>query len=404
MFLSNLDTDRAVAGGLIEFGVWRHPNVRWQINLFPKENSPVDIHELFGKKMLVQTSQGTVYVRPLGSGSWSSVSKNKDLSALGQAAVRLLTGPIEAYTDESSLSDDVYALLTPDDIQLLSASIARHNGLGELPVGTPPYEALGALIAERRVKDAEKAKKQREQLMSAAFGGLGTSTVNSLMDKIRGVDEVRDALRHSSALDIFNSTYSHDAEQISRLNELHIPDVASTPIGRAAAASERTAEAVATVADLTSKLVLKTSEMAETFMFTALPEWRKQLESEKAAADESNRQATANLEIAQNSLGIAARSLHTARWTLWLTLGLAIVSLAAQYFQSRVTEKEAAEERVTLEAAATQRHELIMQTLREQLEAQRALLKQQNADNEALRAALAELKPPPSSQPAPSKK
>ena len=96
---------------------------------------PLDLDEEFVQKTPVQTSQGTVYARPLGNGRWSSISGSADAATLGKAALRVLTGPEEKTGNEAALRDDVFERLSPDDLQNLASAVANANRLGDLPAG-----------------------------------------------------------------------------------------------------------------------------------------------------------------------------------------------------------------------------------------------------------------------------
>ena len=163
-----------------------------------EDAKPLDLCEEFVQKTPVQTSQGTVYARPLGNGRWSSISGSADAATLGKAALRVLTGPEEKTGNEAALRDDVFERLSPDDLQNLASAVAKANRLGGLPAGKTPIDGLGELILKRR---------------------------NELIDQAR------------------SSTLLGNARQGPlMIPDLHTPDSGSMPGNRTAAASEQAAE------------------------------------------------------------------------------------------------------------------------------------------------------------------
>ena len=267
---------------------------------------PLDLDEEFVQKTPVQTSQGTVYARPLGNGRWSSISGSADAATLGKAALRVLTGPEEKTGNETALRDDVFERLSPDDLQNLASAVAKANRLGGLPAGKTPIDGLGELILKRR---------------------------NELIDQAR-----------SSTL-LGNAGLFHSPTAPN----LNMPDYASMPGNRTAAASEQAAELIA----------------------EGLRLWQQQLEANKQAAAESKAQSEKNLAVAQDSL-------RTARRTMVWTVGLALVALAVQIGLTLWTERGSAEERTKQAETERLRHEATIQVLREQLSAQQQLISQKS--------------------------
>lgn len=271
-----------------------------------EDAKPLDLYEEFAKKTPVQTSQGTVYARPLGNGRWSSISGSADAATLGKAALRALTGPKEKTGNETALRDDVFERLSPDDLQNLASAVANANQLGDLPAGKTPIDGLGELILKRR---------------------------NELIDQAR-----------SSTL-LGNAGLFHSPTAPN----LNMPDYASMPGNRTAAASEQAAELIA----------------------EGLRLWQQQLEANKQAAAESKAQSEKNLAVAQDSL-------RTARRTMVWTVGLALVALAVQIGLTLWTERGSAEERTKQAETERLRHEATIQVLREQLSAQQQLISQKS--------------------------
>lgn len=279
---------------------------------------PVDFFKKFAKKTPVQTSQGIVYTRPLMNGRWSSISSSDDAATVGEAVLRALTGPEEKTGDETVLTDDVFEYLSSDDIQNLASSVAKANGLGDLPAEKPPAEGLGELIltSQQKTRDAMQ----------------------------RVIDQTRSSI-------LLGNTWSSDL----KIPDLNIPDFSNSPINRAAAASEQAAEQTA------AGLLL----------------WKQQLESDKQAAAESKKQAEENIAVAKASQKIAEKSQQIAQKSMWVTIGVALVTLAAQIGQFFWSERGTAEERAQQAETERLRHEATLQVLREQLSAQQQLLSTQ---------------------------
>ena len=322
----------------------------------------LDLAEAFSKKIPCQTSVGVVYARPLTSGKWSTVSASDEAPTIGEAAIRALTGTEEKADDEAALSDNVFSRLSPGDIQDLASSVAKANRLGDLPAGKTPIEGLGELILKKRAADLEAAKQLREKILSSAFAGLETSTAQRLRGQLDGMDAIRASIKQSGI-----PVSNHLPMSVPKL---YTPDPKTTPMGRAATASELTATHVAKVVDQTADLVLKMSELTDTFIVKVIPEWRQQLADEQKASAESNAKAVENLSV-------ATQGLRTAQRTLWVTIGIAFATMAVQIGQYVWSETDSAEERTNQEETARLRHEATIQVLQEQLSAQQQLIAQQ---------------------------
>lgn len=267
-----------------------------------EDAKPLDLYEEFVQKTPVQTSQGTVYARPLGSGRWSSISSSDDAAKLGEAALRVLTGPEEKTGNETALSNDVFERLSPDDLQNLASAVANANQLGDLPAGKTPNDGLGELILKRR---------------------------NELIDQAR-----------SSTL-LGNAGLFHSPTAPN----LNMPNYASMPGNRTAAASEQAAELIA----------------------EGLRLWQQQLEANKQAAAESKAQSEKNLAVARKSQRIA-------QWSMWITIAVAVITVGQSFWST----KDGDEERAKQEETARLRHEATIQVLREQLSAQQQLISQKS--------------------------
>ena len=267
-----------------------------------EDAKPLDLYEEFAKKTPVQTSQGTVYARPLGNGRWSSISGSADAATLGKAALRVLTGPEEKTGNETALRDDVFERLSPDDLQNLASAVAKANRLGGLPAGKTPIDGLGELILKRR---------------------------NELIDQAR-----------SSTL-LGNAGLFHSPTAPN----LNMPDYASMPGNRTAAASEQAAEHIA----------------------EGLRLWQQQLEANKQAAAESKAQSEENLAVTRKSQRIA-------QWSMWITIAVAVITVGQSFWST----KDGDEERAKQEETARLRHEATIQVLREQLSAQQQLISQKS--------------------------
>ena len=227
-----------------------------------EDAKPLDLFEEFAKKTPVQTSQGTVYARPLGSGRWSSISGSADAATLGKAALRVLTGPEEKTGNEAALRDDVFERLSPDDLQNLASAVANANRLGDLPAGRSPAEGLGDLILASQQKTRDEMQRLIDQARSSTL--LGNARQGPLM-----------------------------------IPDLHTPDSGSMPGNRTAAASEQAAE------HIEAGLLL----------------WQQQLEADKQAAAESKAQSEENIAVARKSQRIAQWSMWITIVVAVITVG-----------------------------------------------------------------------------------
>ena len=227
-----------------------------------EDAKPLDLCEKFVQKTPVQTSQGTVYARPLGNGRWSSISGSADAATLGKAALRVLTGPEEKTGNEAALRDDVFERLSPDDLQNLASAVANANRLGDLPAGRSPAEGLGDLILASQQKTRDEMQRLIDQARSSTL--LGNARQGPLM-----------------------------------IPDLHTPDSGSMPGNRTAAASEQAAE------HIEAGLLL----------------WQQQLEADKQAAAESKAQSEENIAVARKSQRIAQWSMWITIVVAVITVG-----------------------------------------------------------------------------------
>ncbi len=227
-----------------------------------EDPKPLDLCEEFVQKTPVQTSQGTVYARPLGNGRWSSISGSADAATLGKAALRVPTGPEEKTGNETALRDDVFERLSPDDLQNLASAVAKANRLGGLPAGRSPAEGLGDLILARQQKTRDEMQRLIDQARSSTL--LGKARQGPLM-----------------------------------IPDLHTPDSGSMPGNRTAAASEQAAE------HIEAGLLL----------------WQQQLEADKQAAAESKAQSEENIAVARKSQRIAQWSMWITIVVAVITVG-----------------------------------------------------------------------------------
>ena len=227
-----------------------------------EDAKPLDLCEEFVQKTPVQTSQGTVYARPLGDGRWSSISGSADAATLGKAALRVLTGPEEKTGNEAALRDDVFERLSPDDLQNLASAVANANRLGDLPAGRSPAEGLGDLILASQQKTRDEMQRLIDQARSSTL--LGNARQGPLM-----------------------------------IPDLHTPDSGSMPGNRTAAASEQAAE------HIEAGLLL----------------WQQQLEADKQAAAESKAQSEENIAVARKSQRIAQWSMWITIVVAVITVG-----------------------------------------------------------------------------------
>lgn len=207
---------------------------------------PFDFAEAFCKKVPCNTSEALVYARPLASGRWSTVSASDDPATVGEAAIRVLTGPQEKAGDETPLAKDLFDRLLPADIQNLAHAVAKVNRLGELRADATPYESLGELILLKRQESRNEVQRLIDQARTATLLGPAFTSITTQP-------------------------------------ELHTPDFRNTPMNRAAEASEEAA------AQIKAGLLL----------------WEQQQEADKQAAAESKAQSEANLAVARSSLKTA---------------------------------------------------------------------------------------------------
>lgn len=95
----------------------------------------LNIDDLIPRKLPVETSIGTLYVRHGHLTDWKRFHDDDPLE-LGKMAAKQFTSRIEDKRDTEPLSDEDLAELDDSDVQALAPAIAKMNDYGDMPPGS----------------------------------------------------------------------------------------------------------------------------------------------------------------------------------------------------------------------------------------------------------------------------
>ena len=263
------------------------------------------ILDLLPKKIPVQTSLGTLYVRCIDALNWKQLDSEVS-EELGKATVGQLASRIEEKGDDTPLSAEDLNALVEVDFNALAPAIAKQCNWGKLAEGLA-VQALGELAKAERERERDTHKKQLNDMrksVKAAYGFLGKGGLDRLKEQLTGMADVRaslrngfipdglknsmlgagayeEAMRHSGLSDTLKGIASANAydetvraaarnDRLISPTALPIPQVAdlldfpmpprpeNTPLGRAAVETaqqtEKIAQLMAVLTDMTAGL------------------------------------------------------------------------------------------------------------------------------------------------------
>lgn len=316
-------------------------------------NKKIDISSLMKQALIpINTSQGILYVRHLSVGDFKKFSgvfnekkdKNEtDLKALGEFAVKTLVSSDDSFEDTSELTEDGFSQLSEDDIRSLVEGIIKASNLPALS-GGEVLQDLGSLIFDefldqiKRLREMnEKMSEKMKSTLNSAFGSISHGAMKSLVDSMSSLNLARSSLQlspvvesyrkfhedHERLLGGFNkSTFSNaSAFEVSKppIHELLIPNIADTPMGRAANASEESAAQLREVAGMVGNMADKLANLHTVFLIEVLPQWGNSLKENSKAMNTTLEQAETNLAWAKWALIISVimTTLMTG-WQIWI--------------------------------------------------------------------------------------
>lgn len=353
---------------------------------------------LFPEKTEVLTSIGPLFVRHLTQGDIEHLlAEALEGDALGKAFARRLIGTMQDKKSHESIDDATCSELTNDDWRLLLPVIALRIGKRDFRGGSD-FSALGEAVSidlrERSKRDKEAREKIRDSIASS-YSFLSEEPLAKLQAQLSGLQDITEGLsskaylehslgisgvasiarysesetlkKNQADMDALQKSLSFqpkapDFPEVRHYPPLEIPDASETVVGKAAI--ESAANTRETNAKMDS-LVMVVGGLNQTLIESVLPAWFKEVESNQASAKQSFDQAAKSLT-----------------WTKWAVIVSVVVTGLTAWWQVSVTK--------SIDQANTEMQKSAEALLKEQLNAQKALIAQMSAEMEQLRSLLNE--------------
>lgn len=351
---------------------------------------------LFPEKAEVLTSIGPLFVRHLTQTDIEHLrAEALEGEALGKAFARRLIGTIQDKESHESIDDAACSALTDDDWRLLLPVLASRIGKRDFQ-GDSDFSALGEAVSidlrERSRRDKEAQEKIRDSIASS-YSFLSEGPLSKLQAQMSGLQHITAALsgkeylerslgmsgvgsaarymesetfkKNQAAMDAFQDSLvlrpeAFEHPEVKHFEPLRIPDASETVVGKAAI--ESAANTRETNAKMDS-LVMVVGGLNQTLIESVLPAWFKEVESNQASAKQSFDQAAKSLT-----------------WTKWAVIVSVVVTGLTAWWQVSVTK--------SIDQANTEMQRSAETLLKEQLNAQKALIAQQSAEMEQLKSLL----------------
>lgn len=319
----------------------------------------LDLSRFVQPKIKVSTEAGPLYVRHLAVGDVGRLkeqldNKSSDLEK-GEIVLTTLTNDKESLEDISPLEPAIRNSLNAADLLRLCGAIAAKCNLGELDADEPLRE-VGKKLPERLDHDIKNLRETSESVTKSVNDGfsgiLGEATRHKLSTTMTGLAGLK-AWLDAGGAHTKRRVFVRQEEGVPQGELLGVPPEASSELTE-----------LREIKGITTELSREIVALSETLILDVLPEWLGQV-------DEARANAQKTLSQAKNSV-------------IWATITLAVsvaVALAIGWWQVDVARR--------LSAEAGNDQQATMSVLKEQLAAQKELLKQLRDDNEALQAAIA---------------
>ena len=297
--------------------------------------------DLIGKRVELQTNDGTLYARHLSVGDMGDLGPLIDDpavsdQALGLQTVRRLVSRSSTAHNEPLTEDEVGSIASLDQ---LAGAVARAIGTTLHPGGPDAVAQIGANVREQARDVAETTRRVRE-----SFGSIG-ATLQSEMSK--SLDAMQAAARNLTSI----ATPGASMERFTKRDmtfeapPYKLPEFGPSPLVRS---SEIAVQKLDNIATQLAVLASSESELLRTITLDVVPKW----EDASRAADVTAKQA-----------------LRLSKWSIGIALFALFASAIVPYHILQLQDAAAAADR-KMDGEARVRTEALM---REQLEAMRAL-------------------------------
>lgn len=297
--------------------------------------------DLIGKRVELQTNDGTLYARHLSVGDAGDLGPLIDDpavsdEALGRETVRRLVSRSSTAHNEPLTEDEVGSIASLDQ---LADAVARAIGTTLHPGGPDAVAQIGANVRQQARDVADTTRRVRE-----SFGSVG-ATLQSEMSRSLGAMQA--AARNLTSIAAPGAPLGRSTKQDMTLEvpPYKLPDLGPSPLVRS---SEIAVQKLDNIATQLAVLASSESELLRTITLDVVPKWE---EASKAA------------DIASK------RALRLSRWSLGIALFALLASAIVPYHIMQLQNDAAAADR-KMDNDARARHETL---LRKQLEAVRAL-------------------------------
>lgn len=298
--------------------------------------------DLLGKRVELQTAEGTLYARHLSIGDLAALRTLLDDSAvsdeaLGREVVRRLVSRNKDAFDEP-LAEAEVGTIAP--LEELAGAVARATGTVLRYDGGDVVAQLGAEVRQQARDSIESSRRIAE-----SFGSIGSGLQSQLS---KSLDGMLAAARGLSSIAMPAAALAPPDQKMFEVGSRSLPHIAPSPLIRS---SELTVEKLDAMATQLAALANSEAELLRTITLDVVPKW----EEASRAADVASK-----------------RALMLARWSIGIALAALVASALVPYHILKLQDEAAAADR-KIDMAERARLEDLM---REQLEALRALRSQ----------------------------
>ena len=280
-----------------------------------------------------------------------STQEPERLRDLGEAVIKRVVRTDSTDHASAGIPAEVYARLSPSDLEALARGVAEACRLGPLPGEAAAPEELAAALLKKFAEGAASIQRTLEK----SFGSLSASVQAALGERLRGLSATRDALKGSPAVGAVMRAFE-DQERVLRkmkgpslptvevsypkigaalgalpklpsvevpsplnLPEIKLPPFEQTATGRAALAGEESARQLREVAGYMGAMADNLAGLHTLFLTQVIPEWKDDLKESTKATTTALQQAEQNIKLAKWALvaSVFATVLMTC-WQLWI--------------------------------------------------------------------------------------
>jgi hypothetical protein len=329
------------------------------------KDEKLKLSDLTPERLMVNTSIGELYVRPLlgiDLRKLAGIEKEQDLKITGNKTLQLLVSRDSDKSTRDGLSNEDYFALTETDRNLLISAAYKQCNFST-PVTQICISDFGAAVRAVFQKSAESSRKISESFASV----LNPNTLLQYRESLEGITNVTEKIRQSIASSRTDDNFRNSEPIVVEVNSPNRFDFSNIPENKATKATVKSAETLEKMSVLLLEMADSVGTSTRHFNETVVPEFLTNLKH-------SQKSSTRTLNITVGGLVFSA-----------------VVSIALTFWQVQLS-KESGEDsgNQAKEALATLQHQLEeTKSAQDRLSLEFATQRQQNAElNARLIAAL----------------